>query len=640
MRKSVLSLMWVAILWGCEEAPKSLAPAMEADPVESAGAAGDDSRTPVVARVNDGDGKTPCVPPASLDECGRCSNELIRHCRQDCLGEWGGSARLDMCGTCDSNPQNDCGMDCAGVWGGSAAQDRCGVCDDDPTNDCTVDCAGVWGGNATQDRCGVCDDDPTNDCTVDCLGVVAGDATVDHCGTCDDNPDNDCTMDCAGEWGGRATLDGCGTCDADPGNDCVQDCAGEWGGLATMDSCRVCDADPTNDCVQDCAGEWGGTATVDGCGTCDSNPRNDCVQDCAGVWGGQAMRDLCGFCDDDAGNDCGPFDFFVDAVQGDDSNEGTAQAPFKTLSFAVVAGAGSRIHVAPGQYTTDSGESFPIHITKGTQLVGDTAARGVGSTPTTIQGAGLAGKWSSANSQDVYAALVLGDGALLTGFEIAAPSDLGHAGASVVGENVLVDANTLRGYAGLHVAAATDPIIRSNTFHNASYGIYLYATNGSFSVVDNEWPSSTALPVDSRTSATGYVENNVIIGSGQVGVSANAGTIHVLGNHFLSDVGYTYGCLFASGTVTALFRDNACLTGERLGVQVKDGATASLGDAVMGGNNRFDGLATLVRIDNDSKVEAMGNDWNGQESPNCAVDISVSGGGTLLWGPNSGQQCN
>lgn len=56
-------------------------------------------------------------------------------------------------------------------------------------------------------------------------------------------------------------------------------------------------------------------------------------------------------------------DLFVDVVTGDDTNEGTVDKPFKTITAALAKAAdGAVITVAAGNYTAESGETFPLDL--------------------------------------------------------------------------------------------------------------------------------------------------------------------------------------------------------------------------------------------------------------------------------------
>lgn len=78
--------------------------------------------------------------------------------------------------------------------------------------------------------------------------------------------------------------------------------------------------------------------------------------------------------------------YFVNSSSGNDANNGSNAAPFKTLSKATaVAAAGDRIQLAAGTYSAASGEVFPVDLPAGVAIVGNEANKGSG---TLIQGSG------------------------------------------------------------------------------------------------------------------------------------------------------------------------------------------------------------------------------------------------------------
>ena len=82
--------------------------------------------------------------------------------------------------------------------------------------------------------------------------------------------------------------------------------------------------------------------------------------------------------------------WYVDAVHGSDSNSGTSpETAWRTLTHALLAapdappGGAQVIHVAPGRYDPALGESFPLYLRNGFQILGDG-----GSASTTIESGG------------------------------------------------------------------------------------------------------------------------------------------------------------------------------------------------------------------------------------------------------------
>ncbi|MFQ5503340.1 MAG: DUF1565 domain-containing protein [Planctomycetota bacterium] len=64
-------------------------------------------------------------------------------------------------------------------------------------------------------------------------------------------------------------------------------------------------------------------------------------------------------------------DFFVSALRGKNTNTGTIQSPFKTITHALTAvQPNDRIFVLPGRYGPRNGETFPLTVPKTVSLIG------------------------------------------------------------------------------------------------------------------------------------------------------------------------------------------------------------------------------------------------------------------------------
>jgi parallel beta-helix repeat protein len=350
--------------------------------------------------------------------------------------------------------------------------------------------------------------------------------------------------------------------------------------------------------------------------------------------------DDCGVCDADTNNDCGPFDYYVDANKGSDSNAGTRDLPFATITHAMTAAANHRysIHVAPGLYRAASGEQLPINVPPYTRLIGDTGSLGRGVAHTTIEGLGTRanddGEWSGA-------ALVMGDGAYLAGFEFTSEDKPLTASVMTKNSSATITLCTFEsGYAGIYTTGTPSPLIENNTFKNSAHGVYSYS--GSPRVLYNDWPSATALSIEfnGRDGDTPVARGNTILGSEEVGIQTEGNGKPVLtSNRFSRASGYTYGCLRASGNSKVTYRNNECSAGTRLGIRIEAFATVDLGTAADPGKNVFTGTATIVSLENGNTIYAIGNTWPGGAAPVCGREIVMNASGTLVWGTNSGDKC-
>lgn len=78
---------------------------------------------------------------------------------------------------------------------------------------------------------------------------------------------------------------------------------------------------------------------------------------------------------------------WVDPILGDDSNSGTEAAPLRTLA-AAVALPDALVHLAPGVYSTASGEVFPIHLSGTDSLIATEGAEATRIVIPAVPGAG------------------------------------------------------------------------------------------------------------------------------------------------------------------------------------------------------------------------------------------------------------
>jgi hypothetical protein len=213
----------------------------------------------------------------------------------------------------------------------------------------------------------------------------------------------------------------------------------------------------------------------------------------------------------------GTHQYFVNASTGNDTNPGTSAAPFKTITKALsVAVKSDTVFVKPGTYSV--GETFPLQVPTGVNLIGDEANRGASTTaPVKIAGN-----------------VTMGAGSTLAGFTVTSTG----TGVTLATAEVVVRNNTITGNSSFAIAVSgsTSHLIALNAItNNASVGIF---------------SSSTA-------AATGRVENNTITGN-QYGIEYDAaggdlggGSFGSVGNNILSCNTSTDLWLSGGLTVTA-----------------------------------------------------------------------------------------
>lgn len=152
--------------------------------------------------------------------------------------------------------------------------------------------------------------------------------------------------------------------------------------------------------------------------------------------------------------------FYVNPTNGNDSDAGTLEAPFKTLTEALAKStSGTTIKLANGSYTETSEEKFPLVVKAGVTLVGDEATKGKA---IIIQGGSTktVGKWASQNIT-----MYLEEGAQLRGVTVTNPETSG-IGVWVHGVSATIANSTLSkcGREGVFVSDVAKPTIVTSVF--------------------------------------------------------------------------------------------------------------------------------------------------------------------------------
>lgn len=165
---------------------------------------------------------------------------------------------------------------------------------------------------------------------------------------------------------------------------------------------------------------------------------------------------------------------FVNPQTGSNTNNGSDNTPFKTLTHALsVVNANSIIKLAPGSYTSNSGEIFPIQLKSSVTVQGEPSDRGQ---RVLIQGSGLFLSKTSARQQIT----VLGaDRAGLLGVTVSNLDPQGY-GLWIESSSPVVSDNTFtsNGHDGVSIVGNSAPILKNNYFYNnGANGITIYGTS-------------------------------------------------------------------------------------------------------------------------------------------------------------------
>lgn len=166
---------------------------------------------------------------------------------------------------------------------------------------------------------------------------------------------------------------------------------------------------------------------------------------------------------------------YVNPNSGDDNGgNGSENAPFKTITRALrLAPPNSVIVLAPGTYSAQTGETFPIFMKPGVILQGDPANKGRNTQ--IIGGAGYRSPTVGSQSITILGA----DEAAITGLTISNPAPRGY-GVWVESSSPIIADNTFTGssHDGVSVNGNSSPVIRNNQFRqNGANGVTVFGTS-------------------------------------------------------------------------------------------------------------------------------------------------------------------
>jgi parallel beta-helix repeat protein len=165
---------------------------------------------------------------------------------------------------------------------------------------------------------------------------------------------------------------------------------------------------------------------------------------------------------------------FVQPDGGSDGGDGSESAPFKTLTKALEAAqANTVIRLAPGLYSEQSGEVFPIMMKSGVTIRGNVSDRGQ---EILIRGSGV---FLSRTFAKQKVTIVGQARSGLQGVTVTNPEEQGY-GVWVESSSPVISDNTFTasGHDGISVVGSSAPIIRNNHFYeNGANGLTIYGNS-------------------------------------------------------------------------------------------------------------------------------------------------------------------
>ncbi len=167
---------------------------------------------------------------------------------------------------------------------------------------------------------------------------------------------------------------------------------------------------------------------------------------------------------------------YVDSKQGSDrQGDGSKESPLKTITEALkLAESDTIIHLNPGTYSKQTGETFPLVISNRVTIQGSPSSQGHN---VVISGSGDFISPTGAGQQVTIAAIREAQG--LTGVTVMNPHSRGH-GLWIESSSPRVTHNSFirNGNTGLSVNGRSEPNISNNYFsRNGGNGLLIYGTS-------------------------------------------------------------------------------------------------------------------------------------------------------------------
>ncbi|TAF02846.1 MAG: DUF1565 domain-containing protein [Nostocales cyanobacterium] len=272
---------------------------------------------------------------------------------------------------------------------------------------------------------------------------------------------------------------------------------------------------------------------------------------------------------------------YVNPLTGQDrSGAGmTAEAAYKTITFALSrAQSNTVIRLAPGSYTKDTGETFPLLVKPGIILLGNESTKGQG---TVIIGGGYYTSRTFAR-QDVT--ILAENNSTITGLTVTNPNQRGTA--------VWVE--------------STNPTIKNNTFTNSvREGVFVTGT-GNPKIESNIFVKNKGNGISVTKSAQGEIRNNSFEDTGFGLAIGGDSTPLVEGNQITQN----QDGLFISESAQPTLRQNVIQNNKRDGIVATINALPNLGTNdnpggnLIRNNTRYD----LNNSTKTNRIVAVGND--------------------------------
>ncbi|MFM7366187.1 MAG: DUF1565 domain-containing protein [Cuspidothrix sp.] len=273
---------------------------------------------------------------------------------------------------------------------------------------------------------------------------------------------------------------------------------------------------------------------------------------------------------------------YVNSATGQDvTGTGTVASPYKTITFALSkAQPGTVIQVAPGIYSKDSGEKFPLVLNPGVTLQGNESNKGEG---ILIIGGDFytSRTWAK---QDIT--LLANNNTVITGLTFTNPNSRGTA--------IWLESSS--------------PVIKNSTFINCKRdGVYLTGTANP-QIENNVFLKNEGQGISVTKSAQGSIRSNFFQDNGFGLAVGGSSTPLIEGNNIIQNK----SGLYINDTAKPILRKNSIRNNTQDGIVATISAVPNLGTNDSPGGNlirdnvRYD----LNNATKGTRIVAVGNDIN------------------------------
>lgn len=272
---------------------------------------------------------------------------------------------------------------------------------------------------------------------------------------------------------------------------------------------------------------------------------------------------------------------YVNPSNGTDAaGAGTSEAAaYRTITYALQqASSGTVIQLAPGSYTSQTGEVFPLVVKEGVMLRGESGTKGqrIG-----IIGGGF---YSSPTAAGQNITIRAENNSEISGITVTNPNTRGT---------------------GVWIES-TNAVIRNNTFSNSNReGVFVTGTANP-KIEDNVFSKNQGNGISVARQATGEIRNNLVQETGAGIVITESASPLITDNRIIqNDDG-----IISSGASAPVLRKNVIENNKRNGVVATGDAKPNLGTAESVGENRIRNNATadVYNVTRSNTILAIGND--------------------------------